>query len=132
MNFCVLCNNMLYLTISADVENELNYFCRNCGFTEQVQGIVSLSTTQNKCKHTARNIVNKYTKFDPTLPRVNNIDCVNETCITNKSHENEVQVDKAEKEIIFIRYDDSNMKYIYMCVHCDTVWGSENRYINNA
>ena len=35
-------------------------------------------------------------------------------CPTNK--------DGKPREIIYIRYDDSNMKYIYLCSDCDTVW----------
>ena len=27
-----------------------------------------------------------------------------------------------EKEVIYLRYDDTNMKYIYLCTHCDQVW----------
>lgn len=30
-------------------------------------------------------------------------------------------------EVIYMRYDDINLKYIYMCVHCDTTWVS-NQY----
>ena len=30
-------------------------------------------------------------------------------------------IDKA-REIIYIRYDDVNIKYVYLCSTCDTVW----------
>ena len=33
-----------------------------------------------------------------------------------------VCVSKTQIEIIYIRYDDTNMKYIYLCSDCDTVW----------
>jgi len=130
MKFCGQCNNMLYLTISEKVENELNYSCRNCGFSEQAKGIISLSTTtQSKCHRSVYDIINKYTKLDPTLPRVNNVNCANELCETNKDPDNEVQQNPIEKEIIYIRYDDSAMKYIYMCSHCDSVWSTDNRLL---
>ena len=35
--------------------------------------------------------------------------------------------DHNNREIIYLRYDDINMKYIYLCVHCDTVWKTDNR-----
>ena len=27
-----------------------------------------------------------------------------------------------EKDIVYLRYDDTNMKYIYLCVNCDNSW----------
>ena len=131
MKFCELCNNMLYLTINEEVENQLNYSCRNCGFSELVKGVVSLSTTtQSKCRRSVHDIINKYTKLDPTLPRVNTVHCANEMCETNQeTTANEVQQNPIEREIIYIRYDDADMKYIYMCCHCDSVWSTDNKLL---
>lgn len=28
------------------------------------------------------------------------------------------------REVIYIRYDEMNMKYVYMCAVCDTVWNT--------
>ena len=33
----------------------------------------------------------------------------------------------SDREIIYIRYDDINMKYIYLCARCDTMWKTDNR-----
>ena len=63
-------------------------------------------------------IINKYTKLDPTLPRINTILCPNPNCTTN--------TDDTPREIIYIRYDDTNMKYVYLCSTCDTVWKPED------
>ena len=27
-------------------------------------------------------------------------------------------------EILYLRYDDANMKFVYICTKCDTVWKS--------
>ena len=59
-------------------------------------------------------IVNKYTKLDPTLPRINRIPCPNAECDTNTK--------ETPREIIYIRYDDTNIKYMYLCSTCDYVW----------
>ena len=59
-------------------------------------------------------IVNKYTKLDPTLPRINRIPCPNAECDTNTK--------ETSREIIYIRYDDTNIKYMYLCSTCDYVW----------
>ena len=64
--------------------------------------------------HKCGTTINKYTKDDPTLPRINTILCPNPDCPTNK--------DGKEREIIYIRYDDVNMKYVYLCYDCETVW----------
>ena len=29
---------------------------------------------------------------------------------------------KTPSEVIYIRYDDDNMKYLYLCAVCDTKW----------
>ena len=57
--------------------------------------------------------------MDPTLPRVNNILCPNPDCTTNTKND--------PREIIYIRYDDTNMKYIYLCSSCDTVWNTNDK-----
>ena len=31
------------------------------------------------------------------------------------------------REVIYIRYDDINVKYVYLCVHCDTMWKTDYR-----
>lgn len=117
MHFCSVCSNMYYIRINADDPNKLVYYCRKCGNedTTLASEDVCVSRTQvKKSEQSFNHIVNKYTKFDPTLPRINNIKCPNADCITNKEGK--------EREIIYIRYDDVNMKYVYLCCDCDTVW----------
>jgi len=117
MHFCSVCSNMYYIRINADDPNKLVYYCRKCGNEDTTLALedVCVSRTQvKKSEQSFNHIVNKYTKFDPTLPRINNIKCPNADCITNKEGK--------EREIIYIRYDDVNMKYVYLCCDCDTVW----------
>jgi len=117
MHFCTNCDNMYYIRINADDSNTLVYYCRNCGNEDKLLSVnnVCVSKTQiKKADNSFNHIINKYTKLDPTLPRINNIMCPNPDCNTNKG-------DK-EREIIYIRYDDTNMKYIYLCSECNTVW----------
>ena len=59
--------------------------------------------------------VNKYTKFDPTIPRINYMSCVSRECKSNTD-------EKIEKDILYIKYDRENLKYLYMCCLCDTIW----------
>ena len=128
MHFCLICQNMYYISIDADDYNKLVYYCRNCGHVDNNSG-KSISNSKNifitqtnlkKKEQEFGHIINQYTKLDPTLPRVNNILCPNDECLTN------IEPDKILKEIIIIRYDDKNMKYISLCSTCDTVWKTED------
>ena len=120
MHFCVNCDNMYYIRISAEDTNKLVYYCRNCGHEDSnltVDNVTVSKVQLKKSEQQFNHIINKYTKLDPTLPRINRVLCPNPDCATNT-------VD-AEREIIFIRYDDTNMKYVYLCSTCDTVWKTE-------
>lgn len=117
MHFCTQCSNMYYIRINADNVNKLVYYCRKCGHEDSllaVENVCVSKTYIKKSEQSFNHIINKYTKFDPTLPRINNILCPNPDCTTNR--------DGKEREIIYIRYDDVNMKYVYLCSDCDTVW----------
>jgi DNA-directed RNA polymerase subunit M/transcription elongation factor TFIIS len=108
---------MYYIRINSDDPNKLVYYCRHCGNEDKLLAVenVCVSKTQiKKTEQTFNHIINKYTKLDPTLPRINTVLCPNVDCPTNTKG--------AEREIIYIRYDDTNMKYIYLCSECDTVW----------
>lgn len=117
MHFCSNCQNMYYIRINPEDPNKLVYYCRNCGNEDKLLTIdnVCVSKTQiKKSEQSFNHIINKYTKLDPTLPRINKVLCPNHECKTNTDNE--------EREIIYIRYDDTNMKYVYLCSTCDTIW----------
>jgi DNA-directed RNA polymerase subunit M/transcription elongation factor TFIIS len=108
---------MYYIRINTDDTNKLVYYCRNCGNEDKLLAVenVCVSKTQiKKSEQSFNHIINKYTKLDPTLPRINTVLCTNPDCATNIKDE--------PREIIYIRYDDTNMKYVYLCSTCDTVW----------
>ena len=117
MHFCEICSNMYYIRIDEDNPNKLIYYCRKCGNEDSLLASENISICSSQVKNseqTYKHIINKYTKYDPTLPRINNILCPNSECPTNK--------EKKEREIIYIRYDDIAMKYVYLCSDCDNVW----------
>ena len=195
MKFCKKCNNMLYIQSdirSSDEGGEnvhgLKYSCRNCNYKE-------IDTNPKRCVYeniynqnslTFDIIYNKYTRHDPTLPRMNTIKCINDKCISNREningevliltdlsiHENMVDIRnkilglanqivpnveivdldeetlviicptnvlrlreelskihnfveyhrKIESQIIFIKYDPEELKYVYICDYCNTSW----------
>ena len=123
MHFCSNCHNMYYLKIrDEDGGNSLNYYCRNCGHedtTLTAEAICVSETQLRRSEQKFTHMVNEYTKFDPTLPRINTIKCPNQNCKSNTE-------EGKEREVIYMRYDDINMKYVYICAECDYVWKIED------
>ena len=122
MEFCSICDNMYRIGTNKEDKSSLIYWCKNCNHEEKkdLKGnncVYISSYTTNKYFNT-KDYVNKYTHLDPTLPRVNNIICPNNNCITNLD-------EKIEKEVIYIKYDSENMKYLYLCVNCKMCWGND-------
>ena len=65
------------------------------------------------------NIINEYTKLDPTLPRISNVPCPNTECPSNKGlgdgegeGEGSGEGGRKKSEVVYLRYDDINMKLI--------------------
>ena len=72
-------------------------------------------------------MINEYTKLDPTLPRIKNMRCPNVDCSSNKKKSDESgesKISEKKPEIIYLRYDNSNMKYIYLCSECNFTWNN--------
>lgn len=204
MQFCSECHNMYYLKIQDEdgvIGNTLIYYCRNCGHEDKTLSTTNICVSDIQLRSSEKkytHIVNEYTKFDPTLPRINTIKCPNQDCMSNggksggggtevKTKPKTVRLPKAtgtkkskaqtqaeaqvqaeaeaqvqaqtqavvqaeatlaaaqanleaeeaksaeddpkanHREVIYIRYDDTNMKYVYLCAHCDTTWRTDNR-----
>ena len=121
MHFCSVCNNMYYLRIDEQNPNKLDYYCRNCGHEDKLLAHENMCVSKTYIKkndQSFNHIINEYTKLDPTLPRVSTILCPNPECETNTNN--------VKREIIYIRYDDTNMKYVYLCSECSTIWQTNN------
>jgi DNA-directed RNA polymerase subunit M/transcription elongation factor TFIIS len=113
---------MLYIQINPHDSNKLSYYCRSCGFRDDTlseEKLCVMNTQLKRGKQVYNHIVNKYTKLDPTLPRIYTLKCPSGSCKTNTES-------VANPEVIYIRYDDSNLKYLYMCVECDTTWKTDS------
>lgn len=118
MKFCKECDNMYYIKLDEETQNKLIYYCRKCGHEESNLNehvVVSKSNTKKNNEYT---FVNKYTKLDPTIPRINTISCINDTCPSNKEN--------VPKDILYIRYNNEALKYVYICSLCDTMWNNQN------
>ena len=83
MEFCDDCHNMLYIQKSG---HKLNMVCKICGFKKQYNQKDNCIYTKNyQSDHLSfKTVSNRFVHLDPTLPRVNNINCPNKDCDTNK------------------------------------------------
>jgi hypothetical protein len=111
----------LYTKYNSD-ESLLKYYCKNCNFEKPSKPdepkLLSSIDMEDNDKFNYEHFMNPDLKYDPTLPRVNNIKCVSKEC-------NEKNADKGNNTL-FIKYDKKNMRYLYNCMHCNTFW------INNS
>ena len=197
MNFCPECNFMVYTKLNKETNKLINY-CKKCNWEDNYLGDDEnplVFKKQYSNDFLAEQIyTNKYATLDPTLPRISNIACINEKCLTNLNFRknrtlhfknieeeklnsyyqsilnieestysntiidyNEIisefseEIDilstfsedqlnreatidglgdniiinvykKPDREIIFIKYDYVNMKYLYICSTCNTSW----------
>ena len=162
MHFCSDCGNMYYIRLTEN--NGIVYYCRNCGNEDDTITIDNLVVSQTCLQQSGGNQingVNKYTKLDPTLPRINTIQCPNSECPCNRNHNptqyadratitgtneaneaaseaseaneaneaneaKKVDADAVPREVIYLRYDDIRLKYIYLCAVCNTIWNTEH------
>lgn len=111
MKFCPQCENMFYLTISQEDANQLLYYCRFCGYKDNAEPNAMtqvLNTHVNQRDINFNHIINKYTKYDPTLPIMEGAVCPREEC--------------KGKRILYMRYDEENLKFLYICSDCDYFW----------
>lgn len=122
MKFCVKCDNMYYIGVDVDDNNKLIHYCRNCKYKDETltsEGACVLNSQLKKGEQKFNHIINKYTKLDPTLPRIYNVKCPNAECKTNK--------EGTPTEVIYVRYDDDQLKYLYICSDCDTTWKTNDK-----
>ena len=90
----------------------------NCTTTTLTKNNICVSKTQLiKSEQKYNHIINEYTKLDPTLPRTNKIRCPNQLCASHTKKD-----DNIKNEVIYFRYDDNSLKYIYICTICDKMW----------
>ena len=89
IRFCKKCDNMLYIH-STDALTNLKYHCKNCDYTEldeNPSGCI-YENVYNTNYLTYDIITNKYTRNDPTLPRIKKMKCINKDCVSNFGHKN--------------------------------------------
>ena|SRR6056300_732827 len=115
MEFCEVCDNMLY--VKTNEEKKLVKYCKHCQFEkiETNNSAIRISQTIYSEDDLLYNQnVNKYLRFDPTLRRIRDphITCPNAECSAPPD----------KNQVIYIKYDAKNMKYLYVCETCGETW----------
>jgi DNA-directed RNA polymerase subunit M/transcription elongation factor TFIIS len=114
MQFCQVCDNLLYLYENEE-SKQLYLGCKTCGNQQENhqnyiyddQMSIDLSETISQ---------NKHLKEDITLPTIKdnpNIKCPNVDCDSHK---------QKTSNILYLKYDKQNMKYMYLCKDCQQTW----------
>ena len=62
-------------------------------------------------------LLNEFTHLDPTLPHVKNIKCPKQDCPSN--------IEGKERDVIYLKYDKENLKFLYICNVCHINWRSQ-------
>ena len=64
-------------------------------------------------------IMNEFTRQDPTLPYLKDLNCPNGVCPSIKNPQ------QNENKIYYMKYDATNMKFVYICNNCESSWTSK-------
>ena len=130
LRFCPTCRYYLYLDTqtfnegagagAGEAAPRLRRLCRNCGYTENEEkgGLITELKLQEKVAEGYKVLLNEFTRLDPTLPHVDNIHCKNAECQSNTGG--------AKPDVIYIKYDTVNMKFLYICNVCGEQWRSRS------
>jgi hypothetical protein len=127
-HMCPKCDYYMVLTpVTTETDegeaqrNDLQRCCYNCGHMEKEKpGLVMETVIQEQASDSYRLFINEFTKEDPRLPHVKNLKCPNQECRSNQAGSG------VQSDVIYIKYDTANMKFLYICTHCDTQWRSRN------
>jgi DNA-directed RNA polymerase subunit M/transcription elongation factor TFIIS len=120
MEFCDVCNNMLYIKSAEDFT--LIKHCRHCSFKKEISPTTGTAIRISKTMYSEDDLLymqhqSKFLRYDPTLPRVQDgsIVCPNKDCKGSKEKPN----------VSYVKYHPVDMKYFYCCNVCGETWRTE-------
>lgn len=116
MNFCPKCRYMLYPIIE---DTSLSMMCKNCQYIETVTEGSLIKDVQLGGGAVVKSKIlddNEFIQYDPTLPHVDNIKCPSDACPSNSGTE--------KRDVIYIKYDQEALKFLYICNVCNERWKS--------
>jgi DNA-directed RNA polymerase subunit M/transcription elongation factor TFIIS len=119
VHFCEKCEFMTELLVE---EERLYNSCQTCGHKQEVLEENKYIYEQVNERFDLSEIINSndYKTHDVTLPKISTnstIKCVDEKC---PSHND------PDSRITYFKYDNEEMKYLYVCDHCGVSWKTQN------
>jgi len=119
IHFCKECHNLTFLQTTDD--KNLIHYCKICESTEEYEGSGCIYSHDFRGLDISEIVnSNKFITHDVTLPSIKgniNIKCQNVECQTNK--------DSIEKSIKYVKHDNRNMRYTYICETCGQKWANK-------
>ena len=142
MQFCPACDNKLHMEIGqVEAPKEapdafsmpLTLYCKHCPYRKSMDQTNKTAAPQandpanafDPCMYRSNhssnhplyyeNVVNQYTFDDPTLPVLSDGHCINSQCACNTD-------DAVDPEVLYVRYNDQDLKFLYLCRHCRQCW----------
>lgn len=120
IHFCGECQNLTYLYLDSD--KNLIHYCKACEKREPFSGKNNCIYSIDFKEYDKSEFINHnpYITHDVTLPKIegnSNFKCTNSECICNTGD--------TPSSVTYIKYDDDNMKYIYICNHCGQKWKND-------
>ena len=115
MDYFKTCPNCRYYLHAVVEDNKLVRKCKSCGITEEDKGgLIMESYIKEKSSDSWKIEINEFTRQDPTLPYLRDLKCPNTNCSSNKG--------TSQKKIYLIKYDNENLKFVYVCDNCEQTW----------
>ncbi|GAB4821808.1 hypothetical protein N2152v2_008854 [Parachlorella kessleri] len=107
LRFCPESNDLLYPKEDRE-RKKLVYFCRSCGYQEDVE-TTEWCVYRNEVHHTAKekNVVLQDVRSDPTLPRTKDVRCP--ACQNNEA-------------VFFSAHTEEGMTLFFNCCQCGQRW----------
>ena len=116
INFCKKCDNHLFL-YSDEETKELYLGCKACGDKTKYDETNCIYNNEYEINLSETINQNPYLEHDITLPSIQNnqnIQCPNSECISIKEGK--------PSDVMYIKYEQESMKYIYICKYCKQTW----------
>lgn len=148
MQFCPTCDNKLHMEIGQleappsapdAFSMPLTLYCKHCPYRHSLDqsaassngggaaatGTAAAPHSFDPCMFRSNyssnhplyysTVVNRYTFDDPTLPCLSDGKCINPKCVCNTDA-------TVDPEILYVRYNDQDLKFLYLCRHCRQCW----------
>lgn len=124
MKFCEFCDNMLYIKSNEDDNFDVRYYCKNCNFEQPLSDDQEQSTMIIQNRYNSKDdvsyktVINENIVHDPTVPHIDNLPCPNTNC---------TKPEGASNDVMYIKVDNINLKFVYYCTYCKHFWENNVR-----